>query len=219
MAIFVFFALGVIFLLGFVLGQQFFIARSQRQGLLRAASQFGGRLEDFSWFELPRIRMWKRNFEAIVQYWGSGNIGLTTTFRIAWTDSDLECEVRRRRAVESIAPFMQEHPIDLAAPLLDDSYLVTGNDESRIRSLFSARVQTALINILALPVPFSLDRPDVQFSIADGLVTVTKSGRLTDSYALEIFIRLCAEMHDAALAAAGRGGVGANDASESKSCA
>lgn len=218
MAIIVFLAFGLSILLGFVFFQQFFIVRSQRQGLLRAASKFDGHLEETSWFELPQIRIWKNNFDAIVQFSGSGSMGLKTTFRIPWTDSELECDVRRRQFAESITPFKNE-PINLAAPLLDDDFVVTGNDEQRIRRLFSARVQTALINLLTLHVPFCLDRPDVQFSIADGLFTVTKSGRLTDGYSLEMFIRLCAELHDSSIEAVGLRGVSVTGVSKSRSSA
>jgi len=218
MAIAVFVALWLTFIIGMALRQQYLIVRSQRQGLLRASARFGGRLESVSWFESPSIRMWKGNFEANVRFIGSGPSG-QTQFRIPWIDPQLTCSVRRRQVIDRLVFTRQEQPIDLAAPLLDDGYVVIGNDESRIRRLLSARVQTTLIHLLAMPVAFYLDRPDVQLSISDGLFVVTKSSRITESYALEAFIYMCAELHDAALVAAGPRGVDVTGASESKPCA
>lgn len=202
-----------------VLGIVFIAVRFERVGLLRAASQIGGRVEGSGLFELPQIRLWIRNFDAVVQFSGSGNVGLTH-LRIPWTDSELKCELRRRPVVDSVMSFLeQERSIDLAAPLMDSGYVVTGNDESRIRGLFSARVQTALINLVALPVSNSMERPDVQFSIADGLCTVTKSGRVIDCHSLVAFVRLCAELHEAALASSGTGEMVAAGLKVDKSCA
>jgi hypothetical protein len=220
MAILGFVTLALLALMGFVLGLRFVFARSKRQELLRGASPFGGRLETTSFFELPRIRLWKRNFEVIIQFSESGgNIGSTTDYRIPWPDSVLRCALQRRKVVETIAPWMAEKPIDLAAPLLDDSYVVTGIDEPRIRRLFSARVQSAVLSLLALHVPESFDEPNIRFSIADGLCVITRSGHITDALALRNFILLCAELHDAALECAGGELAIASGVKESKSCA
>lgn len=220
MAILGFISLAVIGLLRFVLGSQFLVALWKRRDLLQAVGPFGGRLETTSLFELPRIRLWKLNFDVIIHYSeGGSNIGLTTDYQIPWADPVLRCELQRRKTVETFAPWMAEKPIDLAAPLLDDSYVVTGNDEPRIRRLFSARVQSAVLSLLALHVADSFDEPNIRFSIADGLCVITRSGHITDALALRNFIVLCAELHDAALECVGGELAIASGVKESKSCA
>jgi hypothetical protein len=113
---------------------------------------------------------------------------------------------------------LMARPMPLAAPLLDDTYVVTGNDEPQIRRLLSARAQSLLIQLSGL-APFPGRRhPDVRLTVEGGLFTVSKPSHITHEFDLEQFIRLCAELHGAALDSTS-GGVVRHQPIPSKSCA
>ncbi|MCI0360659.1 MAG: hypothetical protein L0211_19455 [Planctomycetaceae bacterium] len=201
---------------GIMLLQLWIHARWYCRPLRRVALRVGGHLET-SWFVLPEIKLRLDNFEAVVEFVGTGKAGSETLFRVPWTDPQLRCELRQLGVVGRIWSLLQARPVELAAPLLDDSYVVTGNDEPQIRRLFSARVQTALLQLAPL-APNPLRHPDIRLTIEDGLLTVAKPSHILDETMLEGFIRLCAELHDAALDAMGST-MNHSASAPSKSCA
>ena len=199
MEILAFLLAGLFILLGFVLGGNFIINRWHRRWLAHVAKRVGGRLHDGSWLELPEMTLRCGYFGARVTFEGDGKASSQTVFRIPWIEEQLRCEVRQRGVIEGLLRLPNEQPIEMAAPLLDAGYVVTGNEELKIRRLFSARVQSALIQLARLaPVPYR-KHPDVHMVIEDGLVTITKASHIVDEPTVEQFIRLCAELHDAAL--------------------
>jgi hypothetical protein len=187
----------VVTVVGFAIVQ----AQQHAKTLEQIARRFRGRLERGQFlFSRGQVRLRFQGYPALLKFVAHGKHGVHTVFSITWPDRDFRLEIYPQDAMSGFRRLWGMEDIEIGSPQFDRSYYISGNTRAAARDMLSAEVQTVIWKLAEMGLsPPLYSRPDIQVRFLGGVLTVTKPRLLTSEAHLDLFIRLSAELFEAAL--------------------
>lgn len=190
---------------GLVLLVTIFTFQQRRQVLEKVAHKFRGRLEYAGFFDLPLIRLRFQGTPAVLRYSSHGKQGWHTHFQITWPDGKTRCELFPQGALSGLRRLLGVEDIEIGSSQFDAAYYITGASRREVCELLSSEVQAAIFRLASAPSDSLFGPRSLYVEFKGGVLTVTHPRHLYSFDELERFIRLSAELFEAALHTRGTG--------------
>jgi hypothetical protein len=177
-------------------------AQQQAKTLEQIARKFRGRLEPGAIFlSRGQVRLRFQGYPALLKFVQHGKHSVHTVFTITWPDSALRMEVYPQDALSGFRRLWGMEDIEIGSPEFDRSFYISGNTPASVRDMLTAEVQACVWKLARLgSSPSIYGTRDIQVKFVGGLLTITKPRHLSSEADLDLFIRLSAELFEAALA-------------------
>jgi hypothetical protein len=184
-----------------IMGLAYAQAKSYEQTLQRIAQRFRGRYEPASiFFMRGQVRLRFQGYPGLLKYVQHSNKNLLTVFTITWPEPMFRLEVYPQDALSGFRRLWGMEDIEIGSPEFDRSFYISGNTPASVRDMLTAEVQACVWNLARLgSSPPVYGTRDIQVKFVGGLLTITKPRHLSSEVHLDEFIRLSAELFEAAL--------------------
>ena len=191
------FVAGIIALIVFLVKQ----AQQQQQTLAKIASRFRGRYEPGAFlFSRGQIRLRFQGYPALLKFVQHGKHGVHTVFSITWLDRGFRLEIYPQDALSGFRRLWGMEDIEIGSPAFDRAFYISGNTVPSVRDMLSAEVQAVIWKLAQVGgYPSQRGSRDIQVRFLGGVLTVTKPRLLTSEAHLDEFVRLSAELFEAAM--------------------
>ncbi|MCI0360658.1 MAG: hypothetical protein L0211_19450 [Planctomycetaceae bacterium] len=176
-------------------------SQQRAKALEEIARRFRGKLEPGSFFSRGQIRLRFQGYPALLKYVQQGENRTHTVFSITWPDPAFRLEVYPQDALSGFRRLWGMEDIEIGSPEFDRSFYISGNHPAPVRDMLTAEVQACIWKLARLgSAPPVYGTRDIQVKFVGGLLTITKPRVLNSAEHLDEFIRLAAELFQAALA-------------------
>jgi len=174
--------------------------KNHRNSTLRDfARAYRGEVEPATWFSTPSMTFRHDGRIVTLSYtYGGGKYAkYKTHLTIAWPDNRLRCEIFPASVFSGLRKLIGMQDIEIGSPQFDEPFVITGNDEKAIKELLTLDAQRCLIQLAKMSGGFIVVYHDFYLHISRGVLTMTKSGYISERHILEPFVRLFLQFFDA----------------------
>lgn len=176
-------------------------AQQHAKTLEQIARRFRGRFEPGAiFFSRGQVRLRFQGYPALLKFVQHGKHSVHTVFSITWPDREFRLEIYPQDALSGFRRLWGMEDIEIGSPDFDRSFYISGNTRASVRDMLSAEVQAVIWKLAqtGFAPPIHATR-DIQVRFLGGVLTITKPRLLTSEAHLDEFIRLSAELFEAAL--------------------
>jgi RING finger family protein len=176
-------------------------AKQHAKTLEQIARRFRGRLEPGKFFlSRGQVRLRFQGYPALLKFVSHGKHSIHTVFSITWPDPGFRLEIYPQDSLSGFRRLWGMEDIEIGSPQFDQAFYISGNSRASVRDMLSAEVQAATWKMAQIgSAPPMYGTRDIQIRFLGGVLTITKPRLLTNEAHLDEFIRLSAELFEAAL--------------------